>query len=166
MRPFLYCVCCQTRHTLSTAGSQSGSLPFQISANTVIHRSIFLPILILKRIYSLSSYTWSSFRSSHKSIVPYGTYVLYFHPYTGSHSPTHAFKQPHLHVLRPGAPLRNKVQPTTVMKLLWDFVYMCQRINTGESYIFYFGIFICGAQFYRASTVLCIIFTDFYGLYI
>ena len=45
---------CQTRQT---ASSQSGSLPFQISANTAIHRSIFLPILILKRIYSLSSYT-------------------------------------------------------------------------------------------------------------
>ena len=29
----------------------------------------------------------------------------------------------HLHVLRPGAPLRNKVEPTTVMKLLWDFAY-------------------------------------------
>ena len=47
----------QTRKTLSTVGSQSGSLPFQISANTAIHQSIFLPILILKRIYSLSSYT-------------------------------------------------------------------------------------------------------------
>ena len=22
---------------------------------------------------------------------------------------------------------------------------MCQRVNTGENYIFYFGIFICGA---------------------
>ena len=30
----------------------------------------------------------------------------------------------HLHILRPGAPLRNKVQPTTVMKLLWDFAYV------------------------------------------
>ena len=45
-------------------------LPFQISA---IHRTIFLPTLILTRIYSLSSYTWSSFRSSR--LVPYGTYV-------------------------------------------------------------------------------------------
>ena len=63
--PFSYCVyvcmgatglpnSCQTRQT---AGSQSGSLPFQISANTVIHRSILLPILILNWIYSLSSYT-------------------------------------------------------------------------------------------------------------
>ena len=63
----------QTRETLSTVGSQSGSLPFQISANTAIHRSIFLPVLILKRIYSLSNYTWSSFRSSR--LVRYGTYV-------------------------------------------------------------------------------------------
>ena len=56
--------------------SQSGSRPFQISANTAIHRAIFLPILILKRIYSLSSYTGSTFRSS--CLVPYGTYVRNF----------------------------------------------------------------------------------------
>ena len=41
--------------------------------------------------------------------------------------------------------LRNKVHLTTVMKLLWDFAYMCQSLNTGESNYFYFGIglFIC-----------------------
>ena len=53
-----------------------------------IDRSSYIPILILKRIYSLSSYTLSSFHSSR--LIPYGTYyvrdVLYFHPYTGSHS--------------------------------------------------------------------------------
>ena len=53
----------------------------------------------------------------------------YFHPYTDSHSLVPRahylwFKLPHLHVLWPGARLRNKVQPTTVMKLLWDFAYV------------------------------------------
>ena len=37
---------------------------FQICANTAIHRSIFLPILIQERIYSLSSYICLIFRSS------------------------------------------------------------------------------------------------------
>ena len=50
----------------------------------------------------------------------------------------------HLHVLRPGAPLRNKVQPTTVMKLCVT-MHMCQMVVAGERYFFYFGIFICGA---------------------
>ena len=53
-------------------GKLRGTLPFQISANTAIHQSIFLRKLILKQIYSLSSYTWSSFCSS--CLVPYGTY--------------------------------------------------------------------------------------------
>ena len=44
------------------------------------------------------------------------------------------------------APLRNKVHPTTVMKLLWDFLYMCQRLNTGESYNFYFDILLTHMQ--------------------
>ena len=30
----------------------------------------------------------------------------------------------HLHVLWPGARLKNKVHTTTVMKLLWDFAYV------------------------------------------
>ena len=54
---------------------------------TAIHRANFLPILILKRIYSLSGYTISSFRSSR--LIPYATYmqdISYFHPYTGSQS--------------------------------------------------------------------------------
>ena len=28
---------------------------------------------------------------------------------------------------------------------------MCQRVNTGESYIFYFGIFICGGPLNTCS---------------
>ena len=47
----------------------------------------------------------------------------------------------HLHVLRPGAPSRNKVQPTTVMKVLWDFAYMCQIHITGHLQAIYFGTF-------------------------
>ena len=30
---------------------------------------------------------------------------------------------------------------------------MCQRVNTGESYIFYFGIFLCGATFNVVFTI-------------
>ena len=70
---------------LSIARSQSGSLPLEISANTAIHQSLFLTILILTSIYSLSSYTSSSFRSSR--LIPYATYVRdvsYFHPHNGS----------------------------------------------------------------------------------
>ena len=67
----------------------------------------------------------------------------YFHPYTGSHTLVPRahylwFKRPHLHVLRPGARLRDKVQPTK----WWNYcgtLHMCQRVHTGESYIFYFG---------------------------
>ena len=105
--PFSYCDYVymhnyQTKQTLSTVGSQLGSLPFLISGNTAIHWSIFLPILLLKRIYSLSSYTWSSLLSSH--LIPYATYVRdvsYFLPY--------------LHVLQPGAPIRNQVQHTAAV---------------------------------------------------
>ena len=56
----------------------------------------------------------------------------YFHLYTGSHClvpHTHYlwFKLPHLHVVWLGARLRNKVQPTTVMKLLWDSLCICAK---------------------------------------
>ena len=39
------------------------------------------------------------------------------------HSQRHA-------VIRPGARLRNKVYPTTVMKLLWDFAYVTKGSYT------------------------------------
>ena len=51
----------------------------------------------------------------------------------------------HLHVLRPGAPLRNKVHPTTVWKLLCDFAYIYGKGLIQVRAIFYFGIFICSA---------------------
>ena len=52
------------------------------------------------------------------------------------------FKLPHLHVLRPGARLRNKVQPTTVMKLLWDFAYVPKGSYRWELHRL-FWLFIC-----------------------
>ena len=59
---------CQTRQT---AGNQSRALSFQISA---IHRSTFLPILILKRISSPSLVT-PDHHFAQDTIVPHGTHV-------------------------------------------------------------------------------------------
>ena len=71
----------------------------------------------------------------------------YFHPNTGSHSLVPRahylwFKLPHLHVLQPGARLRNKVQPTTVMKLLGDFAYVPKGSYRWELHLL-FWLFIC-----------------------
>ena len=51
------------------------------------------------------------------------------------------FKLPHLHVLQPGALTKNIVQHTAVLQLLYDFTY-CQRVKTGESYIFILVIYM------------------------
>ena len=114
------CANYQTRQTLSTVGSQSRSLPFKISANIAIHRSVFLPILILKRIHSLSIHL---IIISLKPSYTIWHLCSYFHPYTGSRMqsrPTRTFKLSHLHVLRSGALIKNKVQHTAVLQLLYD----------------------------------------------
>ena len=75
-------------------------------------------------------------------MVPLVWGVSYFPPVQG-HSRSclkHPFKLPHLHVLRPGSLTRKKVQHTAVLQLLSDFACMCQRVGTGGSYVFYFGI--------------------------
>ena len=57
--------------------------------------------------------------------------VSYFPPLQGcpQSRPKHTLKLPHLHVLRPGS-LRKKVQHTAAV------------VNTGDSYVFYFGIYM------------------------
>ena len=71
----------------------------------------------------------------------YKMYIFLWHPGGGVQTPPRMWpcKLPHLHILRPGALIRNKVDHTAVLQLLCDFAYMCQRVNTGDSYIFYFG---------------------------
>ena len=69
------------------------------------------------------------------------------------------FLTAHLHVLRPGARLRNKVHPTTVMKLLWDFAYVCQRLKTGEKTFILkqllFWLFICCGPLRMLRFTIC-----------
>ena len=40
-----------------------------------------------------------------------------------------------------GSLTRNKVQHTAVLQL-YDFIYICQRVVTGDSYVFYSGIYL------------------------
>ena len=46
----------------------------------------------------------------------------------------HTYKLPYLHVLWPGALIRNKVQLSAVLQLIFDFAYMCQRVVTPGRY--------------------------------
>ena len=91
---FSYCDHARRRQLPGTVNCGESIRFFQMSANTAIHRSTFLQILILRRIYSLSNYTWSSYPSGR--LIPYGTYVW-------------------------DALVRNKVQHTAVLQLLCDF---------------------------------------------
>ena len=65
--------------------------------SAVRNRSIFSPILILKRSYSLSSNIWLAFRS--RCLIQCGTYGLggFLFPICTRSRLKHTFKLPHLH---------------------------------------------------------------------
>ena len=67
-------------------------------------------------------------------------------------SSKHTFKLPHLHVLRPGSLIRNKVQHAAVLQLLCDFAYMPRGLIqvTATSFIL---VFICGGPLINDSTM-------------
>ena len=95
------------------------------SANTAIHWSISLPILILKRPYNLFSYIRILFRSSR--LIECGAFGsgsfwgdMFTRPYQSHVKDT--FNLPHLHILWPGQQIRNKVQIIAVLQL-FDFSY-------------------------------------------
>ena len=48
------------------------------------------------------------------------------------------FYTAHLHVLRPGARLSNKVHSTTVMKLWWDFAYVPKAYRWEQQLLFWY----------------------------
>ena len=101
----------------------------QICANTymtcAIHRSMFLPIPTLKRIYSLSSAPDHHFAQAiyHMPVMP-RTFRISPPPYTGSRS------------------LVPRAHSNGLICMFYSCCvtsHMCQKVNTGDSYIFYFG---------------------------
>ena len=121
-----------------------------ICANTAIHRSIFLPILILKRTCNLSSYIWLLFRSSH--LIQCGSFGLggfwgdTFRRMSQSYV-KYRFKLPNLHTFHAGSLICNEVELNAVNQLLCD-LYVGQRVVTGERYVYCFGISWCSFNFF------------------
>ena len=132
---------------------------FVLIGPTSVHRSIFLPILILKRICSLSSYTGLPFRSSR--LIQYGTFgrgrflfpTRAMVPAVSSHSFKPHSHSPHLHVLRPGSLTRNKVRHIAVgySSCCVTSHIMCQRVVKVKATSF-ISVFILGI----AVTLTCL----------
>ena len=128
-RPFSDCVYARMG-TCQTAARQD-------KLQGVNHDHFHSKFLLFVDRFSYQYWFWSVFIASlvtpdHHFAQDAKTYHMacsYFHPYTGSHALVPRalylwFNLCHLHVLRSGARLGNKVQPTTVMKLVWDFAYV------------------------------------------
>ena len=102
---------------------------------------VLLPILILKRIYSLLIYfpfhkMWCLGSRSLLRVISLYTYLQD----QSLSCARHTFKLPHLHVLRPGSLIRNKVQHTAVLQLLCDLICV-KGLSQVTGIVFYFGIY-------------------------